>query len=473
MPAKKLKKFCRITKFLEQTDKDLYQAMDDLCLFGLFRIRGRGITFLYPTDKAYRKKIIDMAYSNTPEKAVDMLRVLVLYDYLPEPTDFKNKKDDIPNAMNLKLKVDSADSKEVKLESGHKLVKDKTFATLREGEPVAVYQLSGKGELPTTGTKATMKYNNTRNGKVKGGDCSLGCAGGNADEIKKLTECVESTYAMSISGGTDTKHNADIYKTVMSLFYSYVAEKGSEDLKMKVYDRLCASARASFYNILSYWNRDSDLSIYDAAVESGIVKMAECDTNTVFELISKHGKTYFDSLGALISACGKSDVASELSARDAKREGLLKSITSASVARADVMAAYEDNAQKLHKDLLTVYCYLAAINEEYDKNYFSTTFTYAMKHIFNHDRSFNEMAHNVAYNLCIYYNLVKSDAFMYVPIADAGKLSDNYNDLGKTLPDPNDMTSFTIQFSEILAKRGGGYGDEDDDTYFGGVMRSL
>ena len=90
MPSKKVKKFCRVTKFLEQTDKDLYQALDDLCLFGLFRTRGRGVTFLYPTDKSYRKKIIDSAYSNTPEKAVDMIRSLVLLDYLPSPNDFKN-----------------------------------------------------------------------------------------------------------------------------------------------------------------------------------------------------------------------------------------------------------------------------------------------------------------------------------------------------------------------------------------------
>ena len=52
MPAKKVKKFCRVTKFLQQTDKDLHQALDDLCLFGLFRTRGRGVTFLYPVDKS-------------------------------------------------------------------------------------------------------------------------------------------------------------------------------------------------------------------------------------------------------------------------------------------------------------------------------------------------------------------------------------------------------------------------------------
>ena len=205
MPSKKVKKFCRVTKFLEQTNKDLYQALDDLCLFGLFRTRGRGVTFLYPTDKSYRKKIIDHAYSNNPEKAVDMIKALVLLDYLPSPTDFNNKKDDIPNALHKKLEVDSADANGVKLKSGHKLEVDKSFVPLRAGEPVAVYKISGKGELPLTGAASTMKYNNKSKGEYRGGSLEK------SDEIK-ITECVESIYA---------KGEKKIYRTVMSLIYQY------------------------------------------------------------------------------------------------------------------------------------------------------------------------------------------------------------------------------------------------------------
>ena len=156
MPSHKLKKFCRLTQYLEQVDKDLYQAFDDLCLFGLFRVRGNGVTFLYPTNKAYRKKIIDHTYSNNPEKAIDMVKALVLLDYIPRPSEFKSKT--VVNSLHLPVAVSKADTKEVELKSGHTLTVAKDFATLRADDPVAVYHMSGTGELPMTGEKVKASF---------------------------------------------------------------------------------------------------------------------------------------------------------------------------------------------------------------------------------------------------------------------------------------------------------------------------
>lgn len=449
MPSKKVKKFCRVTKFLEQTDKDLYQALDDLCLFGLFRTRGRGVTFLYPTDKSYRKKIIDHAYSNNPEKAVDMIKALVLLDYLPSPTDFKNKKDDIPNALHKKLEIDSADSKEVKLKSGHKLSVNKSFATLRDGEPVAVYSISGKGELSLTGSASTMKYSNKSKGGYRGGSPHK------SDEIK-LTECVERIYA----SGEDK-----IYMTVMSLIYQYAVEKGDPDVKKLIYERICASARASFYNIVSPWRLEKDYNISNMIRAADLVSLVDCDMATVSALVNKRHPEYNNHLAKLIDETSRPVT----EPRDEKRKELINVIKTPTEARTKVLTAYEGDSSRLYKDLLTVYCYIAALNEAEDPSYFTNSFVFVMKHIFNHNNSFSESLNETVYNLSIYYNLIKSDAFLYKPVSNVNQIDPAYVDKHSILPDPNDESLFTIQFNtDLVSKFGGG-----SDTFFGGIVGGL
>jgi hypothetical protein len=449
MPSKKVKKFCRVTKFLEQTDKDLYQALDDLCLFGLFRTRGRGVTFMYPTDKSYRKKIIDHAYSNNPEKAVDMIKALVLLDYLPLPADFKNKKDDIPNALHKKLEVDSADSKEVTLKSGHKLSVNKSFATLRDGEPVAVYSISGKGELSLTGPASTMKYNNKSKGGYRGGSLEK------SDEIK-LTECVESIYA---------KGEKKIYMAVMSLIYQYAVENADTDLKNLIKKRLCASARASFYNIVSPWSLEKDYNISNMIRDADLVSLVNCDTATVSSLVNNRISEYENQLASLIGETSRT--VTEL--RDKTREELISVIKTPTEARTKVLTAYEGDSSRLYKDLLTVYCYIAALNEAEDQSYFTNSFVFVMKHIFNHNNSFSESVNETVYNLSIYYNLIKSDAFLYMPVTEKSQIDEKYTDMRSKLPDPNDESLFTIQFNtDLVSKFGGG-----SDTFFGGIVGGL
>lgn len=453
MPSKKVKKFCRVTKFLEQTDKDLYQALDDLCLFGLFRTRGRGVTFLYPTDKSYRKKIIDHAYSNNPEKAVDMIKALVLLDYLPSPTDFKNKKDDIPNALHKKLEVDSADANGVKLKSGHKLEVDKSFAPLRAGEPVAVYKISGKGELSLTGSASTMKYNNKSKGGYRGGSLEK------SDEVK-LTECVERIYA----SGEDK-----IYMTVMSLIYQYAVEKAGSDVKNLINNRLCASARASFYNIVSPWSLEKDYNISNMIRETDLVSLVNCDTTTVSSLVKERISEYPIWLTKLIAVSGGGIGRLVTEPRDEKRKELINVIKTPTEARTKVLTAYNGDSSRLYKDLLTVYCYLAALNEAEDPSYFTNSFVFVMKHIFNHNNSFSESVNETVYNLSIYYNLIKSDAFLYMPVSDKGQIDPLYADKNSILPDPNDESLFTIQFNtDLVSKFGGG-----SDTFFGGIVGGL
>ena len=134
-----------------------------------------------------------------------------------------------------------------------------------------------------------------------------------------------------------------------------------------------------------------------------------------------------------------------------------------------MLAAYDGNLSRLYKDLLTVYCYLAALNEAEDPSYFTNSFTFVMKHIFNHNNSFSESVNETVYNLSIYYNLVKSDAFLYTPVSKKNEIDSLYVDMHSQLPDPNAETLFTIQFNtDLVNKFGGG-----SDTFFGGIVGGL
>jgi hypothetical protein len=92
-----------------------------------------------------------------------------------------------------------------------------------------------------------------------------------------------------------------------------------------------------------------------------------------------------------------------------------------------------------------------------------------MKHIFNHNNSFSESVNETVYNLSIYYNLIKSDAFLYIPVSDKDQIDPLYTDKQSILPDPNDESLFTIQFNtDLVSKFGGG-----SDTFFGGIVGGL
>ena len=198
----KLKKFCKITRYIEQIDGELSQMISDLCLDRLFIPRGvTGITFLYPKEPSYRKEIITSAYSDNPEKAIQMLESLIVLDYLPRPGDFVLKRDDIPNSLHQRIEVTSADASSVKLACGAVLKPDAGFAPISTRENMAVYILTGS-QIPLNGAKASMKYSTKRRAPkskdYSGGDYS---GGGYGHEVSKPTAVHSMLIKKAISKG--------------------------------------------------------------------------------------------------------------------------------------------------------------------------------------------------------------------------------------------------------------------------------
>jgi hypothetical protein len=449
-----VKKFCRLSKYLQQTDKDLYQVFDDLCLFSLFSKRGgRGITFLYPSSKSYRKKIIDLAYSNTPEKAVEIIKTLVLMDHLSSTDDFEKKKDDIPNSLRKKLEVDSADSKEVNLKGGFKLVDEKKYVKLYSNDNTAVYLLSGSGELPTSGTQSSMKYvQETVPAHTKGG----------ANRPNKLI--LEQFLSKKYCSGEGVK-NQHTYKIAVGVLCKFASDKDS-DYKKRIYSGLCASYKASYYNLVNPYGAD----VYNIGDAFKILYTVIEGWESIPNEINAFDQAINEFISSMQLAM-KIDAANEVAKNITEQKNIIDNCSNCTEYITKVKAAYNGDDNALYKDLLTVYCYLATIKDDVEsyKDYHMHCFIPVMKNLFSDRNYLLKNKSDLANTYTLYGNLVKSDAFKYVP-----KTYHNASyEIIVGLPDPNNKAvRFSIQFNELMIKRGGG----DDDTglmaFMGGIGAS-
>jgi len=431
MSTQKIKKICKLTKYLEQVDTDLYQVFDDLCLFGLFRTRDHGITFLYPTDKAYRKKIMSYTYSSTPEKAIDMIKALILLDYLPKPTDFKTSS--VLNALHKTVGVESADSKGVVLKSGHKLVVDKDFYTLRSDDPVAVYHLSGDGELPLTGEKGVPVKRVVNKVDEKN----------TKDDIIKW---VEKCYLAGITGSKSS--NIYIYEAIVAAIMSWAATLSNEDeIKKFVKYNIAAHPRATFYCMM---NSDNSKRIIN---ESGMKNILNTDGAGLI----KYAFKYTEALKSLFG-----DLEEYNKDYFQERRNFIKSTTMLDLIK-ELEEIYEreysaNSKGKLYIDLLSVYCRLFEDLEEDDPRMFDT-FKKSVKKYTNLE-SFSKTNYNdTAYHFSIVAALKMSNAFLYNPKV-------NYDGLEclKYMPGPNHKTP------HVLSKPPGTSSADGDDSFFGGLM---
>ena len=162
MASKSAETYCSIGKYIAKTDPKLYELLEDACLTGLFNSGGKtGITFLRPTDKAWRKKFEDLVHSSTvgsKPAAEDMIRALVFRGIFKKGRDWIEQKDNIPNALfpSQHVPVKSANDKEVLFESGARAEPDHGFTDDSRKKNLAVWTLVS-GDIPVT-TDRPAKY---------------------------------------------------------------------------------------------------------------------------------------------------------------------------------------------------------------------------------------------------------------------------------------------------------------------------
>jgi len=214
---KKAHVYAGILEYLEDYDPDLHNIIRSLCLDYLFNLKGKpGITFLWPKDEEFRKKIFDLAESGDVDKAFeasDMIAALVIPDNLKSPDDFKAKSDDIPNALNRTIEVDVKGSSinNVKFTSGAIAVIDKKFTSASRKNNLNVYILE-KGEIPVEGKLAQGKYiKRTSKKPTKGEEASGGfdISGMEAQKIRQdIAINVENAYFADHTYGTKGSRTA-------------------------------------------------------------------------------------------------------------------------------------------------------------------------------------------------------------------------------------------------------------------------
>lgn len=200
MSGKKFKTFCKIYDYVASVDSELAEILRGVCAdVVLGSTRGKpGITFLMPQDKAVRKKLSDLAYSDNVKDAnaaSDMINAMILRDVFKAPADWMAKKDDIPNSLYpaQHVEIDGVSGKDIIFKSGAKATLDTDFKDASKKGNLAVWKLTG--EIPVTTDKpAKLKYAKMARGAKTGGYEVASIE--SQSERFKIAIAVENTYAL-------------------------------------------------------------------------------------------------------------------------------------------------------------------------------------------------------------------------------------------------------------------------------------
>ncbi|QYB17608.1 polyprotein pp62-like protein [Pacmanvirus S19] len=230
MSAKKPGTFCSIPRYLDAHDREFLELVEATCTGGsLTSTRGRpGTTLVIPQDKAYRKKIADLAFSDKVEdanKASDMINALIFRGVYKSPGDWISQKDDIPNALYppQHVEIDSASGKEIVFKSGARAVVDTDFKDSSKKGNLAVWKLIS-GEIPVTSDKpAKLKYAKIQKGKTGGYAVDNMISMG---ERYKIAVAVENAYRLHElqrrSGASLNGGHKDIYLEYTLSLVNYI-----------------------------------------------------------------------------------------------------------------------------------------------------------------------------------------------------------------------------------------------------------
>lgn len=141
--------YCRIFQWVDAHDPEFAAAIRFLCLEGTLSPSSSrpGVTFLYPTDDAYRAEIIQKTYSGEGDDAEKMVQALIIPDSLQSAADFRSRP--VGNILHTSYSVAKGDGAKVSL-SGNTLEKAGDFKTLsRRKDVLAVWLMSGSERLST------------------------------------------------------------------------------------------------------------------------------------------------------------------------------------------------------------------------------------------------------------------------------------------------------------------------------------
>jgi hypothetical protein len=411
MPVKEsVKKYCSLSKYLEQKDKSLFEVIESLCLSYLLRPdKGTtGITFLYPTDKKYIQKIVNFAYSEKPEEAVNMIKSLVLHNHHKNLESFGEK---VVNRLNQKIDVKKITDKEAILVDKITIAPDKKFIPLGR-DNVAVYLLSG-GEIPLNGTTVQIE----RQLPTKGGSAS------SRSLKKKLHKVLEEGY-LSEFGAVD-----NIYVKKVYLQLKYI-NKHVENSPSVLYNYLGNDEFSDSYLLDIYCNQKHP-GCFSELLEA-LTESHRYDLNKITKAHYIKEKRAICNEGA----------PNKYVHRDANR---MKGIQNPAEFRGKIYEAYNNDKPRIAKDLFIVFCNTARDLWQscFDGKDDFRNFVYIASNIYTDPLVILKQGFDIAVDMSSYGTLLKSDVFLYHPQA-----SFNQDEVPYPIPDlmpaPINLSLFSL-----------------------------
>lgn len=247
---RKVQKYCRIFNWIQDYDEEFAEVMTNLCVDRIADTTKRitSITFLMPKGKL-RSEIIDLAYSSTPEKAVDIIISCVIPYGFPTVESFNNSP---PNQIGNKLrfifpKITNQNSKNVSF--GDKLIIKTAQPKLipRDNAKIYVWDIE-TGEPPNNFNKYVDKQEYIipeGSRQIRGGD---DC---NADPITQLSGRPRAIFAQTIEqmvrDSIQKIHNKNPYLPVVVLLLQRLLNKTNYQTFIKVRPILDVDPIITFY----------------------------------------------------------------------------------------------------------------------------------------------------------------------------------------------------------------------------------
>lgn len=282
----KLTKYCRIFQWVEVKSEALAEAIRDLCMEGSLSAGGRksGTTFIYPSEKV-RKSIIEKAYSDKAEEAIDLLNAHIISDPVRTTDDFQRG---VGSRYGIKLEVKSTDLKNmsVTLVNGAKLKVASDFHPLRK-DNIAVWVVES-GEVPLEGPE----YKPPKRGR---GEPNY--TGGSTDKRvdinsrSMLASSVESRYDVCMKKDRCKTEDPYLSNTVSLLNFIKQEHPETYNTILPIIDR---DPAVSFYLLIEPYKTSND----DDYVLSDDVLFGSNGWNgtLIFEKAVTEFKSMFDSL---------------------------------------------------------------------------------------------------------------------------------------------------------------------------------
>jgi hypothetical protein len=390
---------------------------------------------LYPEEKSIRKSIIEATYSKTPEKAVKLVKALILRGCYRSVDSLSGT---VTNALNHLVEI-KGDKWE-----GFTLTQPKNVEYFDHRGNISIIAMKGKGTIKTTGELSPIKHDPRAKDSVKGGSLwNMGCG----------CMCWPS-HRVSLA-----KKLAKHYKTERQKKSNVFVKKVTLQLCILKNDYPDIYRSEKLYNHLGCEELSDSFLLDMITPEEVFCKLWKCfgkDSNYLGEMTEDNmqyeGKqmTYYErykheKMEVIKQSryATKDAVVNALKSNRQEQEQLISKVVAVCDIRESLISVYR-NKYQLGKDLFIVFtCIMKEMWEhELDMSSFDD-YSYMAIHVYTCCEDMVNQEFNQFKDATLHGNLLKSDIFKFIAWTDcdvykeAGYPSDKY-------PKPIDLSIFSL-----------------------------